>query len=206
MTRPEPGEASELDGLFPRYDFSERHRIRIAAGPAAVDRALRTFTLGETPIARALMTVRALPALLSGRRLTWPRSDEPFFARTLGPSRVLLADRPGYRVVGLAGPMWALRGRLVRFEDAPAFEAFDAPGNVKAVLAFAITAAGDDGTQLATETRVLAMDPDSRRRFARYWFVIRPWSGLIRREWLRAIRRRAESDTGVLPSVVAARQ
>jgi len=28
--------------------------------------------------------------------------------------------------------------------------------------------------------------------FRRYWLLIRPWSGLIRRVWLRAIARRAQ--------------
>jgi hypothetical protein len=32
----------------------------------------------------------------------------------------------------------------------------------------------------------------ARRNFRLYWFVIRPWSGLIRRLWLKAIKRRAE--------------
>jgi hypothetical protein len=44
-----------------------------------------------------------------------------------------------------------------------------------------------------TETRVLASDADARRRFRAYWLVVRPWSGAVRREWLRAIERRAVS-------------
>ena len=43
-----------------------------------------------------------------------------------------------------------------------------------------------------TETRVWASDNESARKFARYWWTIRLGSGLIRRMWLRAIRRRAE--------------
>jgi hypothetical protein len=38
---------------------------------------------------------------------------------------------------------------------------------------------------------VLATDAAARRRFGVYWAAIRPWSGVIRREWLRAIERRA---------------
>jgi hypothetical protein len=45
---------------------------------------------------------------------------------------------------------------------------------------------------LSTETRVFATDAATRRRFAAYWRVIYPGSALIRIEWLRAIRRRAE--------------
>jgi len=46
---------------------------------------------------------------------------------------------------------------------------------------------------LATETRVHVPDPVSRRKFARYWRVVRPFSGVIRMGVLRAAKRRAEA-------------
>jgi hypothetical protein len=46
---------------------------------------------------------------------------------------------------------------------------------------------------LSTETRVHIEDPGSRRKFARYWRVVRPFSGLIRVSILRAAKRRAEA-------------
>jgi hypothetical protein len=49
-----------------------------------------------------------------------------------------------------------------------------------------------DGETLATETRVRAASPASRRRFRLYWLAIRPFSGLIRHLWLREIKRWAE--------------
>ena len=49
-----------------------------------------------------------------------------------------------------------------------------------------------DGSLLSTETRVFAKTARAKRRFALYWFAIRAGSGLIRRMWLRAIRKRAE--------------
>jgi hypothetical protein len=51
-------------------------------------------------------------------------------------------------------------------------------------------------TLLETETRVLATGPRAKRAFAAYWLVVRPGSGLIRRELLRAVARRAESAGG----------
>jgi hypothetical protein len=39
---------------------------------------------------------------------------------------------------------------------------------------------------------VACTDPASARRFARYWWLIRPASGAIRRSWLAAIKRRTE--------------
>ena len=54
--------------------------------------------------------------------------------------------------------------------------------------------------RLSTETRVHVAEPAARRAFRRYWFVIKPFSGLIRILFLRAVRRRAESpDTRSLP-------
>jgi len=46
---------------------------------------------------------------------------------------------------------------------------------------------------LTTETRIYATDASSRRAFARYWRVIYPGSSLIRRMWLRAIKKTAEA-------------
>ena len=43
-----------------------------------------------------------------------------------------------------------------------------------------------------TETRVQLTDEAARRAFRRYWFVVRLFSGLVRRSWLAAAKRRAE--------------
>ena len=56
----------------------------------------------------------------------------------------------------------------------------------------------DGGTLLTTETRIKGTDEEARRRFRRYWRVVMPGSALIRRAWLRAIRRRAERDVAPL--------
>ncbi|MEP7335602.1 MAG: hypothetical protein ABI717_07460, partial [Actinomycetota bacterium] len=63
---------------------------------------------------------------------------------------------------------------------------FAEPGYAKMAFNFRL-----EDRVLSTETRVLLTDERSRKLFRRYWIVIRPFSGLIRREWLRAIARRA---------------
>jgi hypothetical protein len=50
-----------------------------------------------------------------------------------------------------------------------------------------------DGSRLATETTVEPADAEARRRFLRYWGLIRPFSGLVRRSWLRAAARAAQA-------------
>jgi hypothetical protein len=53
---------------------------------------------------------------------------------------------------------------------------------------------------LSTETRVFGTDKRARRLFAVYWFVIRAGSGLIRRVWLRGVRRHAQRLVADLPA------
>jgi hypothetical protein len=62
-------------------------------------------------------------------------------------------------------------------------------------IAFGIWAEGrgDNGAWLATETRVHALTATARRRFRLYWLVVGPFSALIRRRWLSAARRAAET-------------
>lgn len=76
--------------------------------------------------------------------------------------------------------------------DADDFRAFDRPGYAKAVWNFSLVEESAGITRLATETRVHCLDDVSRLRFRVYWAMIAPFSGLIRRETLRAIRKTAE--------------
>lgn len=76
--------------------------------------------------------------------------------------------------------------------DNPAadFATFDRPGYAKMAINWRL-----EGTTLSTETRVFLTDEASRRAFRRYWLLIRPFSGSIRRVSLRAIKRRAQSSS-----------
>ena len=73
------------------------------------------------------------------------------------------------------------------------FHGFDPPGMAVAAWNFTVLPT-DEGSLVATETRVRCTDAAARRSFGRYWRVIRPFSGLVRRVALRAIRRTAESS------------
>jgi hypothetical protein len=73
------------------------------------------------------------------------------------------------------------------------------PGFVLATMNFLVTPDGANGSLVSTETRAFANSPAARRRFAAYWRVIYPGSALIRRMWLRAIRRRATAADRTSP-------
>lgn len=49
-------------------------------------------------------------------------------------------------------------------------------------------------TLVITETRILCLTKRSKFRFSIYWFFIKPFSGIIRLEMLRLIKKKAESN------------
>ena len=181
-----------LDRLLPDPHFRERHGRTIDAPPAAVWRAVEELRLGDLALSRALMSIRMLPARLAGRS----EASRMVSARLLegGPVPVL-ATYPQRAVVagGVLQP-WKITGGDEPPElDAAALQAFAEPGWVKVGFDFLLVPDGNGSTRVTTETRVTATDPSTRARFRIYWTIIRAGSGLIRRDMLRAVARRAES-------------
>ena len=198
MTAPLPPSGSRLDAVLPTYDFVERHARTIGGSPSGVYDAFIALTPRDIPVAAALLAVRSLPALLTGRPGLPTRRPEPLLDQFLDLGFVVLAEVPGEEMVlGLVGQMWRPGGRMANVENAEGFVAFSEPGFVKTAMTFRFTNRGDGSTLAATETRVLATDTTARRGFRRYWTLIRPFSGLIRRLWLRALARRAEPSATV---------
>lgn len=155
-------------------DFSERHSIRVDAPAERVLAAVRSVTLAEMGVFRLL-------ARLRGIRMP---ADRPVVELAVEGGWEELVDEPRVLTLGAIGQPWRLRGGDRPDGD---FSSFDRPGYVKMTLSWRL-----EGTTLTTETRVRPTDAVARRAFRRYWLVIRPFSGLIRRVWLRAIKRRAE--------------
>jgi len=179
-----------LDDLLPAPHFSERHERRIAAPPAAVWQAVQELRLGDLALSRALMAVRLLPARLVGRE----QASRMIDGRLLedGPVPVLATEPDRAVVAGGVMQPWKLTGgEEPPALDAVALQAFAEPGWVKTGFDLVIEPNGA-GTRLTTETRVTATDPRTRARFGLYWLFIRAGSGLIRRDMLRAVARRAE--------------
>ena len=184
--------AAALDRFLPEWEFEERHELLVRAAPDRVDRALREVTLADLPAARALFWLRALPSRVGSRRRPSLDVRGPLLAE-LARGAVVLEDSSDEIVLGLTGDFAALRGsRAPRARSADEFRAYDRADACKAVLGFRVEPRGEARTLLSTETRVHA-GRDVRRKFGRYWRVVRPFSGLIRIHVLRAARRRAEA-------------
>ena len=181
-----------IDEFMPESHFAERHAVRVAAPPERAWAAVRALDLRGSLVIRTLFALRSAPALFSGRRPSCGVGLGSTMDGLLRSGFVLLAERPPREIVlGLAGKFWKPAGNISRVE-ADEFRGFDRPGMALATWNFTILPT-DEGSLVATETRVRCTDDAARRSFARYWRVIRPFSGLVRQEALRAIRRAAEA-------------
>jgi hypothetical protein len=179
-----------LDDVVPAPHFSERHERVIAAPPEVVWAALHELRAGDSPVVRALMGARTLPARVLGRGRPGSSTGRPFLEQ--GPVPVLATDRPRSVVAGGVMQPWKLTGGAeAPVLDAAALRAFAEPGWVKCAVDFVLVPDGG-GTRLSTETRVEATDRRTRVRFGAYWIVIRAGSGLIRREMLRLVAEKAQ--------------
>jgi hypothetical protein len=161
---------TRLDELAPAWQFREFHSTRIAAPPARVFAAIKAVRADEIRLFRTLTWIRR-----GGQRL--PESilnagdSTPIIDVALRTSFERLADDPPQELV-----IGTTVGRGAR-----------------ATMNFLVRPDARSGSLVSTETRVFADSDAARRRFAAYWRVIYPGSALIRRMWLRAIKRRAEA-------------
>ena len=176
----------------------ERHVTTIHAPADAVYRALWRADFGGVT-SRTLLAVRLVPALLGD----WRHARERVVRYRRSDSRLTLQAflRSGFAeleavpneelVLGLVGRFWTPSGGLTP-TSAATFRTGPPDGQAQAAWNFRCDPAGEGATRLSTETRVRVAPGAARSRFLAYWFVVRPFSGVLRRLMLRAVRREAE--------------
>jgi hypothetical protein len=185
-----------LDGYLPDYHFSEFHSTVVQASPDCVYRSLKELTASDlSPLVSWLLAIRSLPGRLIGKEEPQLVDEQPFLDQLFSGGFVFLAETMDREIAfGLVGKFWKLSGGdgppLV---DAQEFLAFDDPDSAKVVANLCVDEnQANGGVRLSTETRIYVPHPAARKKFGFYWRLIYPGSALIRRLWLRAIKRRAE--------------
>lgn len=180
-----------IDEYLPAYDVTEQHYLDIQAPVEKIYAAAYELDMSRSRWIRGLFLLRGLPAFLFSRQQRG-HGLGLHMAGLLKSGFVFLGEMPPQELVlGLVGKFWTTSGCPQRL-DAAGFQNFTTPGFAKAVWNFSLERRAAQVTRLHTETRVLCLDAVSRRRFRFYWFFIRPFSGLVRMEILRALKRNAE--------------
>jgi hypothetical protein len=183
---------TRLDEFAPSWQFREFHSTEIAAPPTRVFEAIKAVRADEILLFRTLTWIRR-----GGRRL-------PESILNAGDSTPIIdvALRTGFVRLADDGPRELVIGTVVRAPPGAGgratpdvFRTPMQPGYALATMNFLVEPNRAGGSVVSTETRVFANSDGARRRFAVYWRVIYPGSALIRRMWLRAIRRRAERES-----------
>lgn len=173
-----------IDELLPRYDFHERHATMIDAPPDVILDCAQQQRATDDALIRLAIQLRELPARLTGQAHRPPFDLDAF----------TFLGRDGDRSVafGLTGAFWQADYGLVDTPTAQAFKANERQDVCQLVMGFTTQVTPSGSTLLSTETRVFCPTDAVRRKFAPYWYVIRPVSGLIRRRMLKRIREQAE--------------
>ena len=178
-----------LDHFMPDYDVVERHEIRVGA-PAAITFAVAgEQDLFQQPGIRAIFKARELLLGATPDDRSRPRA---LLAQVRSLGWGVLAEVPGREIIlGAVTKPWEAN---VTFRALPPgeFAAFCEPGYVKIAWTLRADPLGDERSRFRTETRAMATDPESRRKFRRYWAFVSPGIGLIRRLSLRPLKREAE--------------
>ncbi|HEX8091777.1 MAG TPA: hypothetical protein VF762_23190 [Blastocatellia bacterium] len=187
-----------IDDYLSSYDVSAKYQAVVRAPAGHVYEAARCMDLSGSLTVRLLFRLRELPTIFQSRRsrqgLGLTLDD------LLRAGFILLGeDRPREILLGVVGRFWASSGCIQKL-DADGFRLFDAKGYAKAAWNFSISERGPGLCGLATETRIRCLDEESLRRFRLYWTLVGPFSGVIRKATLRAVKRQAESSRSLLQS------
>ena len=174
-----------IDDFLPHYDFRERHTALVRAPANVILDCVTRQRAQHDPLVRLAIGLRELPSRLMNRSSSRPLDLDDFtFLGREGDSELAF---------GLTGAFWRADYGLLDIGSAEAFKATVRMDVCQLVMSFNVDANASGASVLSTETRVFCPTAEVRRRFAPYWYIIRPVSGFIRRRMLARVRRQAES-------------
>ncbi|MEU5265548.1 nitroreductase/quinone reductase family protein [Amycolatopsis sp. NPDC021455] len=176
-----------IDRFLPRFDVTLTEHVVADAGLAETWQAVRDLDLMRvrSPLTHLAVFARNTPAQL-----------KPFAGDTALPGWLRLGETPGREVVlGAVGRFWQPGAEWydVRAMTPAGFAAFTEPDWGRITAAISVRPYGLSRTLVTCEARTATTDPVSARRFARYWWLVRPFVRFVMQATLRTIRDDAAS-------------
>jgi len=193
-----------IDEQLPRYDVVlAEHRVvdADATSTLAAARDLDFMTV-RTPLLVAAMWLRGVPDRLRHRAQP-PPARLTLAGGTGLPGWLSLGEREASEVAfGAVGKFWQAN---IEWRDVlrAEFADFSEPGWGKIACNFTVHPYGGDRTLLTYECRTATTDVVARRKFARYWWLIRPFVAHIMRATLATIAGNAARSRAERPLVAS---
>jgi hypothetical protein len=185
MQRKTSGRTGLLEQYLPRYTFAHRYTTVVQCGDIGRVYAIaRDVDLSQSRVIPLLFRLRGLPYQHWRARAFCAAMHWTELAQT-PPSEFLIAYWRGGA------------GNRIRRIDHPGQFCSALPGATQKVgFTFRFRQLDARRVEVDTETRVLCIGVRARLAFLCYWMVIKPFSGLVRKEILRLIKREAEAHPG----------
>jgi hypothetical protein len=178
-----------LDELMPEPDVSAHYEAMVNANPERTFIALQQADFSQSRIIRALMGLRTLG------RTRRSGTQQDLIERMRKAGFIELARKENEEIViGVVGRFWQPKSGILLGLSAQEILDFSTLGFAKAFWNFHLASNSPEQTLLFTETRVQLFGPAARRKFRLYWSLVGPFSGWIRKEMLRLIRKQAEQS------------
>jgi hypothetical protein len=182
---------TSIDAFIALPDVSECHEVLVKAPAEVVFDVAENLDIRSIPSVNAIFRLREL--VYGTHPIARPGATS-LVAETQSLGWGVLAYQPGEELVmGAVTQPWV---GDVKFRSVPSeeFSKFSEPGFVKIAWTLEVESIELGVTRFRTQTRVLATDAASRRKFRLYWTFAGPFIVLIRRLVNRTIRQRAESQ------------
>jgi hypothetical protein len=164
-----------LNKYLPQFQFNEIHTTIVKGNSIDSYNATMELDLSDSKIITILFRLRCLP--FANKKLAEVTKDMRF---------TLLEE---IRYSEFLYAFW-FTTKTEWIEDKNEFEKNNSKNSAKVGWSFRFNERSDSTTEIITETRILCLNTKTKYLFSIYWFFIKPFSGLIRLEMLRLIKKK----------------
>lgn len=171
---------SRLDAYLGEYQWRTAH-----AADADAEQHHSYDALVNTPVDSVLARL-----LVSMRGMKSEGTLKQFF---LGNGFALLEESwPEHLIIGLISQPWRIGGGLMECAGGTQWNIVHRADHAKIAVVFGAEKTTPGKSRIYTETRILVEDASARKKFAAYWFLVKPWSNMVRHSWLNDAKMIAE--------------
>ncbi|KAA3602019.1 MAG: hypothetical protein DWQ06_07335 [Calditrichaeota bacterium] len=168
-----------IDKFLPNFTFNEIHKTKVNSTPEKIYPILPSLDFSDSWISKILFRLRGLPV-------------EEFNFKSMFEGMkfsILEENQPNEILIGL---LVNSKPETVKIPNSDFFVKFNENNSLKIAWNFTLEKLSDSQTLVQTETRILCSGKKMKNRFSIYWFFVRPFSGLIRMEMLKIVKKKCE--------------